>query len=68
MADRDQKALIGAEVLPDALQFHDVKGTHFRTVHVDGIWGGPTGRGYIHAVVYTERHPIPRVTEAKVVD
>jgi len=48
----------------DSLAFHWIKTSDFRTVHVDGAFGGlaPKGR-LIHMAVYSERWPIPRQTE-----
>jgi len=45
----------------EPIQFHYIKNPSFHTVHVDGAIGSLTPRGYIHAALYTERAPIPRV-------
>jgi hypothetical protein len=57
-----------AKPIPDAIRFHYIKSRHFRVIHVDGAYGGVSGRGYIHAAVYNERSPIPVITEAQVLD
>ena len=45
---------------PESIEFHFIKSVHFRTVHVDGAWGGITPRGAIQCAIYSERQPIPR--------
>ena len=45
---------------PESVEFHYVKSNGFRVVHADGVWGGPTPRGYITMSFYSERAPIPR--------
>lgn len=47
------------------IEFHYIKSPSFRTVHADGVIGGPTYRGYIHMSVYNERPAIPQVVTAK---
>jgi hypothetical protein len=44
---------------PESLEFHYVKSNGFRVVHADGVWGGPTPRGYITMSFFSERAPIP---------
>jgi hypothetical protein len=51
---------------PTAVQFHYIKNPHFRVVHVDGAYGGPTPRGLIHVAVYSERQAIPQITEHQI--
>jgi hypothetical protein len=48
---------------PGTLRLHYIKSPYFRVIHVDGVWGGLTGRGLIHAALYSERRAIPQVTE-----
>jgi hypothetical protein len=43
------------------IQFHYVKASQFRVVHVDGIVGGLTPRGLLHMAPYSERPAIPQV-------
>ena len=43
-----------------SVQFHYIKSNHFRVIHGDGVWGGPTPRGYISMNVFSERSPIPQ--------
>ena len=40
--------------------FDYIKSSDFRTVWVDGVYGGGTPRGLIHIAAYTERLAIPR--------
>ena len=46
--------------------FHYKKGKYFRTIFVDGAYGGITPRGYISASIYSERRTIPKTTEAEI--
>lgn len=48
------------EVLTDGLDFHFIKSNHFRTIYVDGAWGGITPHLGIHMALYNERTPIPQ--------
>ena len=43
----------------------ELRSSFFRVIHVDGAFGGLTGRGYINAALYSERRAVPRVTEQK---
>ena len=45
---------------PESMEFHYLKSGGFRVVHADGVWGGPTPRGYITMSFFSERAPIPR--------
>ena len=45
---------------PTSIDFHYIKSNSFRVVHADGVWGGPTPRGYLTMAFYSERHPIPQ--------
>ena len=47
---------------PSSLKTHYVKSNFFRTVHVDGAFGGFTPSGQIYFSVYSERAPLPDVT------
>jgi hypothetical protein len=49
------------EASGEPVQFHYIKSNSFRMVHVDGAIGSITPTGYIHAAVYSERMPIPRM-------
>lgn len=52
------------QILPAAptthLRFHQIRSPHFRVIHADGVWGGPTPHGFINATFYSERLPIPQ--------
>lgn len=41
--------------------FNYIKSNSFRVIHVDGAIGSITPRGLIHAALYSERMPIPRL-------
>lgn len=43
-----------------SIDFHYIKSNSFRVVHADGVYGGPTPRGYIVLNFYSERVPIPQ--------
>lgn len=43
--------------------FNYIKSNFFRVIHADGVIGGLTPRGLIHCALFSERLPIPRVTE-----
>lgn len=47
---------------PDRVRFHYIKGNQFRTIYIDGVYGGLTPSGLIQAAVYSERSPIPEQT------
>ena len=51
-----------------AVQFHYIKSNHFRVVHADGVWGGPTPRGLINMSFFSERLPIPKSLTHEVTD
>ena len=49
---------------PDAVDFHFIKASHFRVVHVDGVWGGVTPSTQNIAVgFFSERLPIPTLVK-----
>jgi len=47
-----------------SLKFHYIKSQAFRTIHVDGMIGGPRpkGNGFAFAI-FSERVPLPQITE-----
>ena len=47
---------------PEHIQFHHIKSSQFRVIHIDGGTGGITPRGYCTIGLYSERKVIPRVT------
>jgi hypothetical protein len=49
-----------------SIKFNYIKSAQFRVVHADGAYGGVTPRGYIHASLYSERRPLPQVTEVSI--
>jgi hypothetical protein len=44
------------------------KSPAFRTIHVDGVFGGSTPRGMIQMAMFNERSPIPQTTEHRLID
>jgi hypothetical protein len=52
----------------DKIRFHYIKGTYFRVVHVDGVFGGVSPTGDIFASMFSQRPPIPQATVQKVKD
>jgi hypothetical protein len=48
---------------PKSIKFHYLKSSHFRVVHVDGIFGGLSPRGEVTFALYSERFAIPQQTE-----
>jgi len=48
---------------PTRIRFHYIKGQFFRVAHADGVIGGITPQGLIHAAFYSERPAIPQTTE-----
>ncbi len=46
----------------NVVNFHYIKNSAFRVIHVDGAMGSLTPRGLIHMAVYSERTAIPQVT------
>jgi hypothetical protein len=48
--------------------FHYLKSPTYRTVHADGVFGGPTPSGLLELTIFSERFPIPTLTKHKVVN
>lgn len=46
------------------LQFHFIKSNFFRVIHADGAFGGVGPRGTIGISLFSERIPIPQVSQA----
>lgn len=49
--------------MPPRVKFHYIKSNAHRVIHVDGVIGGPTPNGHIHASLFSERIPIPTAVE-----
>ena len=45
------------------VRFHYIKSNAFRVIHVDGVIGGPTPNGNLHASFFNERAPVPTMAE-----
>lgn len=52
----------GAQVPVQAVEVNYEKSPSFRTIHVDGVFGGSTPRGMIQMALFNERTPIPQQT------
>lgn len=50
----------------EPVQFHYIKAKGFRVVHVDGAVGSLTPRGLIHAALFSERLPIPKMSSHQI--
>ena len=50
-----------SEATRGPVSFSYIKSNDFRVIHVDGAIGSVTPRGLIHAALYSERMPIPRL-------
>ena len=50
------------------MRFFYLKSNAFRVVHVDGVIGGPTPSGLLHASLFSERAPLPTMVEHAVDD
>lgn len=48
---------------PASIRFHYIRGTQFRSVHVDGVIGSLTPSGGIHCATFSERQAIPQEEE-----
>lgn len=53
---------------PSDVTFHYLKSPVYRTVHADGVFGGPTPNGLLELTFFSERFPIPTLTKHKVVN
>src|SRR5689334_2670906 len=56
--------------MPDSpvVRFHYLKSSAYRVIHADGVIGGPTPNGFLQFSFYTERLPIPAMTEHAAID
>lgn len=50
----------------ERLEFHYIKSSGFRVIHVDGAHGGVSPRQKIQMAVFSERSPIPQFTAHQV--
>jgi len=50
----------------ERLEFHYIKSSSFRVIHVDGAHGGVSPRQKIQMAVFSERSPIPQFTAHQV--
>lgn len=46
--------------IPENISFHYLKTSSYKTLHVDGIFGGPTPNGNIYMELFVERAPTPQ--------
>lgn len=54
-------------VQDNLIEFHYQKSPHYRSVHVDGFYGGVTPRGYVAVSLFNERSPIPKHVVRRVI-
>ncbi|MEX0715090.1 MAG: hypothetical protein WD066_00815 [Planctomycetaceae bacterium] len=49
----------------DVRRFEFIKSNCFRTIHVDGAWGGVVAMPvpYVHMAIFSQRRPIPTAVE-----
>jgi hypothetical protein len=52
--------------IPKELNIHYIKSGCYRTFHVDGIFGGITPSGKIHAAAFIERQVLPEIVRQEV--
>src|SRR4051812_28828519 len=62
----DEQSATGDAPARTSIKFNYIKSSQFRVVHADGAYGGITPRGYIHASLYSERRPLPQLTEVPI--
>ena len=67
MAEEKAEAAVDVEsptatASPKKVRFHYIKSNNFRSIHADGVFGGPTPRGDISATFFNERRPLPDQT------
>jgi hypothetical protein len=60
MSENQQKRA-PTEGQPSTIALNYVKSNQFRVVHVDGVFGGMSPTGLIHASIFSERFPIPQI-------
>lgn len=53
---------------PTQIRFDFEKSHFFRTIHVDGVFGGPTPQGLIQLAFYSERLPVPKTVTHEVTE
>lgn len=61
-AEGEHKVSHMAPDYPSSVTFHWVKSPHFRTIHVNGAFGGFSPNGNLFLSVYSERPVLPDVT------
>lgn len=52
---------------PTFLEFNYQKSPHYRAIHVDGFYGGPTPRGLMCVSFFNERQVIPRRVQRRII-
>lgn len=72
MAKKDGKASVekteAIEEAPKEIDFHYVKSNFFRTIHIDGAYGGLTPGGGIFMGLFSQRFPIPQKVTSEIED
>lgn len=62
----DKPKELQSDVSGDRLEFHYIKSSNFRVIHVDGAHGGVSPRQKIQMAIFSERSPIPQFTAHQV--
>ncbi|MGR3317361.1 MAG: hypothetical protein ACUZ8O_02615 [Candidatus Anammoxibacter sp.] len=52
--------------LPSTIDMHYIKGVDYRSIHVDGAFGGITNKGFLHISLFAERIAIPQQVTYKI--
>jgi hypothetical protein len=64
----EDEGVVEKQAEPEKVAFHYIKTTDYHPIHVDGVIGGLTPKGLIHAAVFTEHAPIPQKTVQRIQD
>src|SRR6185295_1880712 len=59
-SDKDPTPLAHKLIESGEIKFDYIKSNYFRVLHVDGAWGGITGKMAIRMAVFNERSAIPK--------
>lgn len=52
----------------ESIDIHYVKAPQYRTIQVDGVYGGPVPNGTVSIAIYNERRPLPRTVSVPVLE
>jgi hypothetical protein len=62
MSDSEQSKQPGVDLKEKTVTFDYIKSPHFKTIIVEGIFGGISPKGRINMNLWNERWPIPKQT------